>query len=181
VVGDDEDGYETTSHITTYRFKRLPIGLTCNPFLLAATLRELADRHKKTFLHAASLLVNSIYVDDFAAGAETEVGVIALYYELTSLMKQIQLPMAKWASNSTQLKTVWTAEGQKFIAETQVLGVDWNTETDTFSINHEVITDKATKGPTTKRNLLKAAATLYDPLGLPLLGRDYSKTRGVEG
>ncbi|XP_023711286.1 uncharacterized protein LOC111866509 [Cryptotermes secundus] len=166
VVGDDEHGYETTSDITTYRFKRLPFGLTCSPFLLAATLRELADRYKQTFPHAASLMVNSTYVDDFAAGAENEVEVIALYYELTSLMRQIPLPMAKWASISTHLKTVWTAEGQRFDAETQVLGIDWNTETDTFSIDHEVITNKVAKGPTTKRNVLKAAATLYDPLGL---------------
>jgi hypothetical protein len=106
VVGDDEHSYETTSDITTYHFQRLPFGLTCSPFLLTATLRELADRHKKTFPHVASLLVNSTYVDDFAAGAENEVKVIALYYELTSLMRQIRLPMAKWASNSTQLKTV---------------------------------------------------------------------------
>lgn len=127
-------------------------------------------------------MVNSTYVDDFAAGAENEIEVIALYYELTSLMRQIRLPMAKWASNSTQLKTVWTAEGQRFNAETQVLGVDWNTETDTFSIDHEVITDKVTKEPTTKRNLLKAAATLYDPLGLFLsLGKYYSRIHGVEG
>jgi hypothetical protein len=38
--------------------------------------------------------------------------------------------------------------------------------TDTFSIGHGVITNKVTKGPTTKRNLLEATATLYDPLGL---------------
>ena len=72
-------------------------------------------------------LWSTAHVDDFAAGTANEVEVIALYYELTSLMRQIQLPMAKWASNSQQLKAVWTAEGQRFDAETQVLGVDWNT------------------------------------------------------
>jgi hypothetical protein len=165
VVGD-EHGYETTTDITSYRFKRLPFGLTCSPFLLAATLRQLADCHKQTFPHAAALLVNSTYIDDFAAGAVNEVQLIALYYELSSFMRQIRLPMAKWASNFMQLQTIWTAEEQKFDAETQVLGVDWNTGTDTFSIDNEVITDKVTNGPITKRNLLKATATLYDPIGL---------------
>jgi hypothetical protein len=132
VVGDDEHGYETTTDITNYRFKRLSFGLTCSPFLMAATLRELSDRHKQTFPHAASILVNSTYVDDFAAGAENEVQLITLYYELTFLMRKIRLFMGKWASNCTQLLTIWTAEGQKFDAETQVLGVDWNTGTDTI-------------------------------------------------
>jgi hypothetical protein len=90
IVGNDKHGYETTGYITTYRCKRLPFGLTCSPLL-----REHADRHKQTYRRAASLLVNSTYVDGFAAGAENEVEVTALHYELTSLMRQIRLPMAK--------------------------------------------------------------------------------------
>jgi hypothetical protein len=114
VVGDDGHGYDTTSDITTYRFKRLSFGLTSWTLLLASTLRELADCSEQTLARAASLLDNSTYVDDFASWAENEVEVIALHYsyELTSLMRTIRLPMAKWASNFTQLKTIRTDEGQ---------------------------------------------------------------------
>jgi hypothetical protein len=48
-----------------------------------------------------------------------------------------------------------------------------------------VITDKATKGPTMKRNFLKATTTIYDPLGLAspvsTSGKYYSRTHGVQG
>ena len=45
-------------------------------------------------------------MDDFAAGAEDENGVIKVYYELSSMMKLINLPLAKWATNPEQLKTI---------------------------------------------------------------------------
>jgi hypothetical protein len=39
-------------------------------------------------------------MDDYAAGAENDNGAIAIYYELTTMMKLIIFPLAKWASNS---------------------------------------------------------------------------------
>jgi hypothetical protein len=88
VTTDDEGNYDTTGDVMTYRFTRLPFGLTCSPFLLSATIRELADMYKSKFPTAANLVDSSIFMDDFAAGAESDDGVINLYYELTSMMNQ---------------------------------------------------------------------------------------------
>jgi hypothetical protein len=55
------------------------------------------------FPQAASLVDENIYMDDFAAGAQDDDGVINLYHEVTSLMGRISLPMAKWATNSELL------------------------------------------------------------------------------
>jgi hypothetical protein len=38
-------------------------------------------------------------MDDFAAGTEDENGAIKTYYELTAMMKLINLTLAKWANN----------------------------------------------------------------------------------
>jgi hypothetical protein len=46
-------------------------------------------------------------MDGFAAGEESENGTIIVYYELSSMMKLINLPIAKWATNAEQLKTLW--------------------------------------------------------------------------
>jgi hypothetical protein len=43
----DERGNDHTSHeVAVYRFNRLPFGLTCSPFLLTATERELASMYR---------------------------------------------------------------------------------------------------------------------------------------
>jgi len=85
----------------TYSFNRLPFGLTCSPFLLSAAVSERADKHKVTFPTAAPLIDSITFMDDFAAGAENN-DAITIYYELTALMKLINFPFAKMASNSDQ-------------------------------------------------------------------------------
>ena len=127
ITQDIEGHYHTMDEVMTCRFARLPFGLTCSPFLLSATLREHADRHKATFPTAALLIDSKTFMDDFAAGTEHDKGAITIYYELTALMKLINFPLAKWASNSEQLKAIWRAEGQEIEVHTQVLGVEWNT------------------------------------------------------
>jgi hypothetical protein len=163
---DGKGGHHTTDEVIAYRFTRLPFGLTCSPFLLSATLREHAERHKARFPAAAPLIDKNTFMDDFAAGAEDENGAIEIYYELTAMMKLINLPLAKWATNSEELKVIWKAEGQNVEAQTQVLGVSWDTEADCLFIDADGISGKLSEGPTTKRKLLQTTASFYDPLGL---------------
>jgi hypothetical protein len=103
IVKDEDGNYDTTKEVITYRFTPMPFGLTCSPFLLSATIRELADLYKDEFPTAAALVNNSTFMDDFAAGAENYDGVTRLYNEIVNLMKQIRQPMAKWATNSKHL------------------------------------------------------------------------------
>jgi Pao retrotransposon peptidase. len=105
-------------------------------------------------------------MDDFVAGAPDENSIVKLYYELVALMKQLSLPMAKWATNSTQLTDIWHAERRQVTLETHVLGVPWNTATDELSLAQPDINDGMTFVTTTKRQLLKATSRFYDPLGL---------------
>ncbi|KAJ4427074.1 hypothetical protein ANN_24689 [Periplaneta americana] len=161
-----EGKYEMTSDVTIYRFTRLPFGLTCSPFLLSATLRELAHLHKSTFPNAADLIDNSTFMDDFAAGGENDNQVISLYYELTGLINVFSLPMAKWATNSEQLRCIWEAKGREIETDTQVLGGRWDTSSDTFYIDHHDITETLLEGSASKRQLLHVTSRFYNILGL---------------
>jgi hypothetical protein len=58
------------------------------------------------FPTAANLVDSSTFMHDFAAGAEDDDGVVNLYYEVTCMMKQIRLPMAKHATNSHRLNEI---------------------------------------------------------------------------
>jgi len=135
----------------TYRFTRLPFGLTCSPFLLSATIRELADIYKAEFPTAAALVDNSTFIYDFAAGAENDDFVTNLYYELVHLMNQIRLPMAKWTTNSKHVKEFWRTGGLDLKEVSQTLGIHWDTELDTFSMDHRDVIGEYVEGPTTKR------------------------------
>jgi hypothetical protein len=103
---------------------------------------------------------------DLAAGAENDGRVNRLYYELVSPMNQTLLPMAKWATNSEQLKEVWRTESVGFKKITQTLGVDWDTKSDTLLMDPRDVIDEYVEGPTTKRQVLQATARFYDALGL---------------
>jgi len=64
-------------------------------FLLSGNIRERAEMHKTEFPNTVDLLDNSTFMDEFAADAEKDVSVTALYYELIYLMNKILLHMAK--------------------------------------------------------------------------------------
>jgi hypothetical protein len=49
--------------------------------------------------------------------------------------------------------------------ETQVLGVDWDTQSDTLHIDHTDITLALSERPATKRKVLQVTSRFYDPLG----------------
>jgi len=72
VIRDRDGNYDPTGEMITYRFTRLPFGLTCSPFLPSATIRELADMYKAEFPIAAALVDNCTCIHDFAVGAEND-------------------------------------------------------------------------------------------------------------
>ena len=50
-------------------------------------------------------------------------------------MNIINLPMSKWATNSTGLRNLWKADDVQYHSKTQVLGVRWDTDADSLSID----------------------------------------------
>jgi len=87
------------------------------------------------------------------------------------------------ATNSEELKEVCKAEGQVVQGTKQVLGIDWNTESDTLWMDSSNILDNAAKGPITKTLLLQMIAnstTLWAYFHVsPLLERLSSRKPGA--
>ena len=67
---DDKGNRYITNEVVTYRFTRLPFGLTCSPFLLSAMVRELATMCREEYPNAAPLIDSNKFMDDFVAGVE---------------------------------------------------------------------------------------------------------------
>jgi hypothetical protein len=64
------------------------------------------------------------------------------------------------------LKEVWKADDLEWKGGTQVLGIGWDTESNTLSIDPRDVTEGHAEGPATKRQILQVTARFYDPLGL---------------
>ena len=92
--------------MVTYRLTRRPFGLTCSPFLLAATLTVLATMCRG-YRKAVALMTSISFMDDFLAGVEDGNGAIHTYYEFNALIRTIELPMAKWATSCQEPKEIW--------------------------------------------------------------------------
>ena len=122
LVPNSQGSYDNTEDVITYRFTRLPFGLTCSPFLLSATSRTLTTMYQDTYPTASALVDRSTYMDDFAASASCDDDIVTIFSEVTSLMNTIHLPMYKWATNSTHLQDIWRTQGLPLQTETQVLG-----------------------------------------------------------
>ncbi|GFU26455.1 integrase catalytic domain-containing protein [Nephila pilipes] len=152
--------------IAVYRFSRLPFGLTCSPFLLCASTRELAMKHVSEFPIAASMVDKHLYKDDFLASTETETHITMLYHEIKDLMTLIKRPTEKWATNSLKLKDVIQTNKEFHKSTTAVLGIDWDTNDDTLGNAFKTSFCVAGGKPLTKRWLLRCIASCYDPLGL---------------
>ena len=80
-ISQDEGNCYTTNEVVTYRLTRLSFGLTCKPFMLSATLRELATMCREEYPKAAHFISGNMFMDDFVAGADDSNGAIRIYYE----------------------------------------------------------------------------------------------------
>jgi len=125
-------------------------------------------------------------MEDFAASVTHDNDIITILIEIMSLMKSVHLPMYKWATNFIHLQNIWRTQGLPLQTETQVLGMDWETQSDTIHIDHMDITRALPERPVTKRQVLQFTSRFYDPLGLflpvALMGKlifQYTWTRGL--
>ena len=142
-----------TQALKVYRFTRVPFGLNCSPFLLNASLKCHLDKYEGNAV--AEELKSNLYVDDFLSGGDTSREVENLKKESNSITNDASMSLTKWRSNSIEFR-------DETAHESKVLGLFWDSKTDTFQYNGiEIPSDVII----TKRLILSCIARIYDPLG----------------
>lgn len=181
--------------IVIYRFARVIFGMNCSPFLLNATLQHHVSQYYEKVPFNADSLLAALYVDDWTSGAEDESKAYELYHETNECFSAGNFHLRKWASNSkavidkikqdrvereeTEKINVVSKEEESYAKtmvggldeieptkEHKVLGLNWNLESDTIILKLNKVSSLGKSLEPTKRNVLKMAATLFDPLGL---------------
>ncbi|XP_075526710.1 uncharacterized protein LOC142558463 [Dermacentor variabilis] len=156
--------------IKEYRMTRVPFGVTCSPFLLAATLSHHLKTVQEKFPRIAKILSDNLYVDDLVTGADSVEEAERIIRESQSILKAAGMNLRKWRSNYPELIASFaeTESAQKTLPElgpTKILGVEWRPDTDEFVFEMTALIGFLASRQDTKRFVLQASARIFDPFG----------------
>ena len=130
-------------------------------------LESLRERHP----NEVEEITKSLYVDDIITGAETKDKMRKLKETAITIFQEAKFELHKWHSNEQELEASSRPEDEKQSyakeqlgvkpGETKLLGLPWNKTKDSIAV-----TFPAPPIETTKREMLRFLASVYDPLGL---------------
>jgi len=116
--------------------------------------------------HIAHTIHSNLYVDNVVTGCDTEKSALQFYKEARSMLGEAKFNLRAWASNSKLL--MQTAQQDETADKTNpvnVPGMLWATTGDCLSLSLKSL-EHRTITMTTKREVLKDASKLFDPLGI---------------
>jgi len=150
------------SSFQVYYFKVIPFGSSSSPFMLGAVLNLHLSKFQS---HIANDMKKNIYVDNILSGCNTEKKITNYYMQAREIMGQARFNLRSWSSNNHSLQKI-VAKDQTGDANSTVniLGLCWNTTTDTLSLAPKTLSP-TNMTLVTKRDVLQVSSQLYDPLG----------------
>ena len=186
-----DDVYATDPKLVCYRFSKVVFGLNCSPFLLGATLNYHIQNCKLEDATLKDTLTQSTYVDDVVMGADTVERAHEIYARAKAFLLKGGFKLRKWRTSDktlqdmiddkeiakpVQVKKVESDESSYVQAtvgeasqlkpnECKVLGIKWNSSDDNLIFTFERLVLMSKELPPKKRNILKVAASLFDPIG----------------
>ena len=155
----------------TYEMTKAIFGAKCSPAIASYALRQTMEGCAHTEQWDSNELAKQFYMDDYVASEESPESASHLLHTVTALAASGGFRLRKWTSNSrTVLSSVHPTERAHPdwdpalpLPSERVLGLMWDTETDTVSVQPPPTSQQA---PVTKRKVLSAIASTFDPLGL---------------
>ena len=157
----DDENLTLKDNVKAFRFDRVSFGVISSPFLLAATIDHHLTKENSEF---AETLRNDIYVDNVVTGLNDDDDPIAYYNQLKALFKRARMNIQEFCSNSSILMNYIPGHDKVKQTDVKVLGLRWDSENDdTLRL---VPTNKLNIAANpTKRTVLQAIASIFDPLG----------------
>ena len=112
------------------------------------------------------MLLRDLYVDNIISSLHSEEMVRNYFTASRDIFEKAGFNLRSWASNSNVLTDLAKSENiQDSDPVTKMLGLRWETETDTISFpNKDSVSSESSL--MTKREILKQSSTIYDPLGI---------------
>ena len=138
-------------------------GSTSFLFMLSAILHHHLDQYTSQI---SSDIKCNLYVDNVISGCQTEGDILSYYTAAKAIMANAHFNSCSWVSNSFELQSRTEDDGVLDTDTTvNLLGLKWNTCTDTLSLSQHQITSSNNTTVITKGTILQAASKQYDHLG----------------
>uniref|UniRef100_A0A8D9F1P1 Integrase catalytic domain-containing protein n=1 Tax=Cacopsylla melanoneura TaxID=428564 RepID=A0A8D9F1P1_9HEMI len=154
--------------LTTYEMKVVVFGMKPSPFLAQRTVKQLVQDESQNYKHAAQI-ADFLYMDDAVKSFLTVTEAQLFYKDVVQMFKAGGFNFTKWISNSPEVMNIIPESDQltnlisfdNASCSVKILGMLWNAYSD--MLYFKIL--EAEK-PCTKRGILSAVLTIYDPLGL---------------
>nr|XP_041631491.1 uncharacterized protein LOC121502313 [Drosophila kikkawai] len=151
--------------LSTFELNTVTYGTAAAPYLAIRSMSYLADHFMDKLRIGAEAIKSSFYVDDFLGGSDTVEELHQIKREVTTILQDGQLELAKWHSNHCKFVDDNTIKHLQLDDEmlTSTLGLKWDQVRDTFMFS---FSPRVESDHVTKRTILSVASSLFDPLGL---------------
>ena len=116
-------------------------------------------------------IIRDMYVDNLFMGCKSSEEVEETYHSLKDLFTEMKMNLREFATNCPRVREIFDLDDRTSSPiSSKLLGTPWNTSSDTISIPFKL---PAIQGRYTKRSMLSALSSTFDPLGLlgPVLVR----------
>ena len=153
-----------------YRMRVHLFGGTWSPSVCSYALRRTAEDNSDEFRPQVTNTVHQdFYVDDLLKSFQTTEEAIQMATDLPRLLERGGFRLCKWVSNRKEvLETMPSSEraasrqdlNHHALPVKRTLGVLWDVNTDNFTF-----TTKLMSRPPTRRGILGAVCSVYDPMG----------------
>ncbi|XP_043862795.1 uncharacterized protein LOC122756642 [Drosophila santomea] len=124
--------------LSTFELNTVTYGTAAAPYLAIRSLSYLADKFMDKLEIGAKAIKSSFYVDDFLGGADTVEELHQIKREVTAILQDGQLELAKWHSNHCKFVDDATVKHLQLDDEmlTSTLGLKWDQVRDTLCGAH---------------------------------------------
>ena len=159
------------AEIKCFRLNTVTYGTACAPFLATRVLKQLALDEAETYPAASRAILHNTYVDDVLSGSDDLHAAINTQKELQDMLSTAGMHLHKWCANHPALiENIDVADQEKSStdqaesgrATVKALGIIWCPEREEFSFKWKSDTQRVIS----KREILSAIASTFDPLGL---------------
>ncbi|KRX51142.1 hypothetical protein T05_9409 [Trichinella murrelli] len=152
--------------IATYRLTRVCFGLACSPYLAMQVVNHHLREKRDCFGTVVDDIMAGMYVDDLVVSCDSIEEARDFAHRSSELLASGGFHLAKWASNAPEALVDRPTEEifrDRYSCLWKTLGVSWNPQEDELTFRPPELA--ASQNQETKRDLLRTAASVFDPLG----------------